>query len=207
MITECLLCGSPSTRETSRERRIVVNGNEIVVPDDRATRCDRCSETFYTGAQARVADRKLIDARRRAERLLTSAEIRHLRDTLNLSQSELEQAIGIGPKTVVRWENGTSVQSKAADDVLRLVALDPDNLRLLVRIRKSTISALVEHRLEAERTKTNLRLEGTLSAALTKAVRLDADQTAEIVKHVSRAIRTDKTKHIEREAKSPGAPR
>ena len=115
MTEECLLCGSQGTREIVRERNVTINGLDVVVPEDFATQCDDCGETFYTGAQARVADRKLVDARRRAEGLLASEEIRRLRHALQLSQAELEQAIGTGPKTVVRWENGTAVQSKAAE--------------------------------------------------------------------------------------------
>ncbi len=141
--------------------------------------------------------RKLIDARRRAEGLLTSDDVRGLRQALRLSQAELEQAIGTGPKTVVRWENGTAVQSKAADDVLRLIALDPDNLRLLVRIRESAISALVERRLEGERLKKKSSIEQAIFAALDQSLNLDAETVNRIVKNVSRAIRAHKTKRIE----------
>jgi HTH-type transcriptional regulator / antitoxin MqsA len=198
MPVECPTCGSPDTHEITRERRVTMNGHEIVVPDDRGTQCDRCGEGFYTGAQARVADRKLVDARRRAEGLLTSDDIRRLRQTLRLSQVELEQAIGTGPKTVVRWENGTAVQGKAADDVLRLIAFDPDNLRLLVRVRESAISALVEHRLEGERLKKKSSIEQTICSALDQTLDLDAETINRIVKSVSRAIRTHKTQRIER---------
>ncbi|MHB8148039.1 MAG: type II TA system antitoxin MqsA family protein [Vulcanimicrobiaceae bacterium] len=198
MSQECLRCGSQAACEITRERRVTVNGNELVVPEDRITRCGDCGEEFYTGAQARMADRKLIDARRRAEHLLTSDEIRRLREALKLSQHELEQAIGTGPKTFVRWESGTAVQSKSADDVLRLIALDPDNLRLLVRIRESAICTLVERRLETERMKKKVWIEETISSALDALLDLDPELTNKIVKSVSRAIRTHKTQRIER---------
>jgi|GEM_PF-922881 len=198
MPVDCPLCGSPDVREIVRERRVTMNGHDIVVPEDRGTECGRCGETYYTGAQSRIADRKLIDARRRAEGLLTSDDVRGLRQALRLSQAELEQAIGTGPKTVVRWENGTAVQSKAADDVLRLIALDPDNLRLLVRIRESAISALVERRLEGERLKKKSSIEQTIFAALDQSLNLDAETVNRIVKSVSRAMRAHKTQRIER---------
>ncbi len=198
MSEECLLCGSQGVRDVVRERRVTVNGNELVIPEDHATHCEKCGEEFYTGSQARIADRKLVDARRRAESLLTSDDIRGLREALQLSQNELEKAIGTGPKTFVRWENGTAVQSKAADDVLRLIALDPDNLRLLVRIRETAICTLVERRMEAERLKKKIWIEKTITSALDAVNDLDPELINKIVKNVSRAIRTHKTERIER---------
>ena len=89
------------------------------------------------------------------------------------------------------------MQSKAADDVLRLIALDPDNLRLLVRVRESAIAALVERRLEAERLKKKSSIEQTIFLALDD-FDFDAETINRIVKNVSRAIRTHKTERIER---------
>ena len=44
---------------------------------------------------------------------------------LGLSQADLEKTLGIGPKTVVRWEKGTVRQSRAADLLLRILAAHP----------------------------------------------------------------------------------
>lgn len=55
--------------------------------------------------------------------LLTPAEIRGIREKYDLSQTDLEKALGFGPKTVVRWERGSVCQSSAANNLL-VVARD-----------------------------------------------------------------------------------
>jgi hypothetical protein len=63
------------------------------------------------------------------EGLLSPAQITAIRETLGLSQADLEKALGIGPKTVVRWEKGTVRQSRAADRLLRILAAHPEHVR------------------------------------------------------------------------------
>jgi putative zinc finger/helix-turn-helix YgiT family protein len=71
--------------------------------------------------------------------LLTPEEIVAIRQKLGLSQSELERLFGLGSKVVTRWETGRVVQGKTADVALRLLALDPANLRRL-RLRRDEVS-------------------------------------------------------------------
>jgi HTH-type transcriptional regulator/antitoxin MqsA len=99
-------------------------------------RCAECEEEYYTGTQARDSTARLQALRRAREGLLTPEEIRQIRYRHRLSQRALEKILGLGPKTVVRWERGTVLQSKAADDVLRLIDRDAANLRLLAKIRQ-----------------------------------------------------------------------
>ena len=70
--------------------------------------------------------------------LLTPEEIVCIRKKLGLSQSELERLFGLGPKVVTRWETGRVVHSKAADVALRLLALDPENLKR-IRVRREEV--------------------------------------------------------------------
>jgi len=109
--------------------------------------CNNCGEAYQTGEQAKELDAAVIEARRRHEGLLSGSDIRKIRLSVSLSQAELENALGIGPKTLVRWENNTSIQSKSIDDVLRLIELDPDNLRLLVRIRSAARVEIINDKL------------------------------------------------------------
>jgi transcriptional regulator with XRE-family HTH domain len=53
--------------------------------------------------------------------LLRPTEIKALRETLELSQAEFEKLLGVGMKTVVRWEKGTVFQNQATDALLRAI--------------------------------------------------------------------------------------
>jgi putative zinc finger/helix-turn-helix YgiT family protein len=75
-----------------------------------------------------------LAVRRRARSeagLLAPTEIVAIRKKLGLSQRELEKIFGLGSKVVTRWETGRVLQGKTADVALRLLALDPANLRRL----------------------------------------------------------------------------
>jgi HTH-type transcriptional regulator / antitoxin MqsA len=144
----CISCEAGTATEHIEDRVVVVDGgHSYQILADHFMRCDNCSEEYYTDEQSRENARKVSDARRVEEGLLTGGQIQQIRRSLMLSQAELEEALGVAKKTVIRWELGTSVQSKAADDVLRLIAFDADNLRLLVRVRKAAMAPLVDKKL------------------------------------------------------------
>jgi putative zinc finger/helix-turn-helix YgiT family protein len=143
----CVICETGTAHEVVEDRTVLLNGALLSVKADRFMKCDSCGEEYFTDEQSRVHARTVNDARRRAEGLLTGEEIQTLRRALMLTQAELEEALGIARKTVVRWENGTAVQGKAVDDVLRLIALDPNNLRLLVRVRQGALTQIMEKKL------------------------------------------------------------
>lgn len=132
----CVVCGKGTAREVMATRTVTVRGKGYRIPRDRFMRCAGCEEEYYTGAQARDSTARLLALRRTREGLLTPEEIRQIRHRHRLSQRALEKILGLGPKTVVRWERGTVLQSKAADDVLRLIDRDAANLRLLAKIRQ-----------------------------------------------------------------------
>lgn len=147
MIETCVNCETGTAREVVDDRTVLLNDALLSVKADQFMKCDDCGEEYFTDEQSRIHARRVNDARRRSEGLLTGEDIQALRRTLMLTQAELEEALGVARKTVVRWENGTAVQSKAVDDVLRMIALDPNNLRLLVRVRHAALTPIVEKKL------------------------------------------------------------
>jgi transcriptional regulator with XRE-family HTH domain len=58
--------------------------------------------------------------------LLSSADIRSVRLDLGLTQAGLASLLGVGDKTVTRWETGTVIQSRMADHFIRLLAAHPE---------------------------------------------------------------------------------
>lgn len=199
----CVNCETGTATEVVRNRVVLLHGRELHIADDRFMKCDTCGEEYYTDEQSRDYVRKVNDARRRDESLLTGEQIQRLRRSLLLSQAQLEDALGVSHKTVVRWETGTAVQSKALDDVLRLIALDPDNLRLLVRIRHAALSQVLEEKLAPQ---DDIRV-GELSQAVYAGLErvstlerasLETSLVDEITKSVVAAIMEHRRERVER---------
>lgn len=67
---------------------------------------------------------RLKDAYRKSIGLLTSEEIKAIREKYKISQEALAVVLGWGKKTITRYET-VSIQDKVHDDVLRKIDIDP----------------------------------------------------------------------------------
>ena len=131
MKTSCAICGSEKTRRVRREFPAKYNQTPVSVHNAEMYECADCGERFFTPEQARALSLAIKEQARNIAGLLSPEEIVAIRQKLELTQNDLENLFGLGPKVVTRWENGRVVQSKAADVALRLLAFDPRNLKKL----------------------------------------------------------------------------
>jgi putative zinc finger/helix-turn-helix YgiT family protein len=122
----CPVCGA-NELELARERRQVTadDGTSLEFGDE-FTRCRKCGVDHYTRDQSLASSRARASVLRAHEGLLSPQEIRAIRDRMGYTQAQLEQVLGVGRKTVVRWENGTVRQSRLADRFLRTLAAHPN---------------------------------------------------------------------------------
>jgi HTH-type transcriptional regulator/antitoxin MqsA len=157
-------------------------GHHLIIPDDPITVCDSCNESYYTSEQSKEADRRLVDARRHAERLMNGEEIKALRQSFSLSQAQFESILGIGPKTVVRWENSTAVQSKAIDNVFNMLKYDPLSIVLLARLREHSTPFDVETAPQFQKQR------GDLEQAIYAQIEATSAVQQECVKEVTLAV-------------------
>ena len=63
--------------------------------------------------------------------LLSSDEIRSLRERLRLTQGALAKLLRLGANTISRWEAGRNVQTAAIDMFLRLIRDLPGSIQYL----------------------------------------------------------------------------
>lgn len=87
--------------------------------------CDLTEELYMDEQQMQENDMRLKDAYRKAEGLLTSAEISGIRARYGISQSDLCILLGWGRKTITRYESH-QVQDRAHDTILKKIANDPE---------------------------------------------------------------------------------
>jgi putative zinc finger/helix-turn-helix YgiT family protein len=101
-----------------------IHGVDVPV-EQRFYRCDGCGEEHVTEELARAVQDEAATSFRKSERFLSGAEIRALRERLRLSQEQFEAALGLGAKSLARWENDRVLQNRSMDDLLRAIDRDP----------------------------------------------------------------------------------
>lgn len=121
----CPVCGSesltPGTHDlglTSGDRKFLVSGLEHYD-------CATCGADPAFPDQIRRNDLKIADGKRRADGLLTGAEIREIREDLGLSQADAAALFGGGANAFSKYERGQVVQSVPMDRLLRVVRAYP----------------------------------------------------------------------------------
>ncbi len=112
------------------------DGKEVMVvaEDVPVEVCDNpeCREQLSGPEAARIRHEAIC----RALGLLTPAEIRAIRDRLNLTQADFARLTRLGEATICRWERGRLLQNPAMDRYLRLIASGEDNVCLLRRLQE-----------------------------------------------------------------------
>lgn len=128
----CPVCGSAAN--VVRERRPVKYGRRTVCIDDEMMECGECGERFYVGDQLDATEDRVRKQVRREGGILPF-EIAALRQRLALRQTELEELLGVAPKTVSRWENGRVVPDRTTTLLLRALEIDPSITATLAKVR------------------------------------------------------------------------
>jgi HTH-type transcriptional regulator/antitoxin MqsA len=126
------MCGG--SLDAISEVREVRIGRRAALVREELNRCDACGEELYAPGQLDETMRRASDAIRQEEGLLSSDAIRRIREGLGLSQAAFEKLLGVGPKTVVRWEKGTVFQNRSTDSLLRVIDALPDSAAYLARL-------------------------------------------------------------------------
>jgi putative transcriptional regulator len=133
----CPVCGTGTAKKVEKRNYSArYNGEPIVVPSVEAFHCDDCGEDFLTPEQTRAMSVAVKNEVRKKLGLLSPERIAAIREKAGLTQAQLEELLGQGPKVVVRWESGKVIQGKAADTVLRLLEREPEIVKDLQVIEK-----------------------------------------------------------------------
>jgi putative zinc finger/helix-turn-helix YgiT family protein len=117
-------------RLLSREGTYAIHGTEVPVHEE-LYRCEVCGEEEYSFEQMQAVEREAGRVYRERQGFLQAEEIRALRERWGLTQAQLEDALGLGRKTVARWEAGRVLQQRSLDNLLRVIDRFPQVLTFL----------------------------------------------------------------------------
>ena len=128
---KCPICGGGVLEQTRKDHEIDYNGQKQVLSDMDVYVCNSCEDGFYSRNSERQINIAFADMKRTAQGLLTTDEIKDIRQQNNLTQEQLSKLLGMATKTIARYENGSIVQSRSTDVLLRLIRDNPTNIEYL----------------------------------------------------------------------------
>ena len=134
----CAICSSEAVKKVRGIFQTTYNQIPISLRAVERYRCTDCGEEFLTPDQAKTISKQVKAIAREHLGLLPPDRIIAIRQQYGLSQERLEALLGLGPKVVTRWENARVLQTKAADDLLRLMERLPAVVEALREIRALT---------------------------------------------------------------------
>lgn len=126
----CPRCGA-MMEERRGELTYPVNGQKVPVADAPHLLCPACGEVVLRAEEVRWLRQWGLARYRQEHGLLSSEEIRAIREHFGLSQSVFAELLRLGGNTISRWESGRKVQTAALDVLLRLIRDQPGNLEYL----------------------------------------------------------------------------
>jgi HTH-type transcriptional regulator/antitoxin MqsA len=127
----CPLCGAGQLCEKVVDEHFSYKGHSLTVPDYHILSCSNCSEAVVMKDSARRAEKMLKDFGRQVDGLLMAGDIKRIRRKLHLTQEQMATVLGGGLKGFARYENGQIIQSRAMDNLLRILDRFPESLDVL----------------------------------------------------------------------------
>jgi putative zinc finger/helix-turn-helix YgiT family protein len=163
----CPVCGTGTAKKVERKNYPArYNGEPVEVSGVEVFHCADCGEEFLTSEQARAMSVAVKNEVRKKLGLLSPERIAAIREKAGLTQAQLEEQLGLGPKVVVRWESGKVIQGRAADTVLRLLEREPQLVKDLQEIEKQRCK-------QQERNAPHLAASGPRPVTVTRVGRTD----------------------------------
>lgn len=132
--SKCPICRDGNLEKKVDTETFEYKGNKFDYPNYITYECQSCEEAIVDKKTLKESGRAIRDFYRRVDGLLTSQEIRRIRETkLCLTQDKASELLGGGAKSFARYENSEVIQSKAMDKLLRILDNDPSILTGLTR--------------------------------------------------------------------------
>ena len=106
------------TKIIVKDETLKVRGQEITIKI-KVRICEQCKEEILDRELDNENLKLFYDEYKKINNLLTTTEIKNIREQWGLSQSQFAILLGMGEKTITRYENG-SIQDETHDNLIRL---------------------------------------------------------------------------------------
>jgi len=138
MTRYCAECNKyVDTKLARRKISLKVKGIDISVDADVFV-CDECEEQVWDRETDDTVMRAIYDKYRTIKGLLLPEEIKDIRSQYGVSQVAFAKILGLGEKTIARYENG-SLQDEGQNNLILLVK-NPENFMILLGKNKEKLN-------------------------------------------------------------------
>jgi HTH-type transcriptional regulator/antitoxin MqsA len=127
----CPVCESKRIQNKKILEEFSYGDYSAVIEDFEVFACESCGEYFPTKESQGRAEAVVRDLHRKASNMLSSEEIKRIREFFPLSQDAFGLLLGGGRKAFARYENGRVMQSRPMDNLLRILADYPQAIECL----------------------------------------------------------------------------
>jgi HTH-type transcriptional regulator/antitoxin MqsA len=141
----CPFCNQVELVEKNRDREIEFEGSIAVVKGLLYSVCGSCAMEMVTPSQTRLNKRTIIDAQKSTQGLLNGHEILSLRKQLGITQLEAAKLFGGGVNAFSKYETNAITQTKAMDNILRLVRDVPSAAEYLAKREHIQLRSITQH--------------------------------------------------------------
>lgn len=127
----CPVCEVGKLKVHKEDLEFEYKGEKFTIPEKNVFRCPECEESFLDSKDDRIIEKLLTDERRKVDGLLTSQEIKAIRQQFKMTQVEFAQVLRVSEKTFARYESGQATQGYAMDNLLRILRQCPETIRVI----------------------------------------------------------------------------
>ncbi|HEX9092560.1 MAG TPA: type II TA system antitoxin MqsA family protein [Coriobacteriia bacterium] len=122
----CDVCGERAVRLSSDPLPMEYREGTFAVEGFEYEHCEACGESFIDAVDIDRLQRAGVKSARAGLGRLSSTQIREMRLALGITQAVLEGQLGVSAGTVGRWERGEELQTRIADNFLRVLGAHPE---------------------------------------------------------------------------------
>lgn len=126
----CPVCEIGKLTEENKDITFEYKGKKRTISNQVVYECHECGESFQNNHDQILTDKLLMDSRREIDSLLTSQEIRSIRNQFGLTQVDFAKLLQVGEKNFARYESCHATQSRMTDNLLRVLREYPQAIKV-----------------------------------------------------------------------------
>lgn len=134
----CPFCSQEEPFTIKKIKEVYPVKGENIEVESCVSVCCNCNNEIWNEEVDSQNIKNAFDLYRLRHGLLSSQQIKAIRDKYEISQSTFARALGLGEKTITRYERG-SLQDRAHNGLIAL-ADKPDAFRYLIEINKELLT-------------------------------------------------------------------
>ena len=145
MLKFCYNCGKEQKTEVITKEEISVIRSKDIVCTSNIRICSVCKKELFDEALDEVNISRAYDMYRKKYDILSSDEIRGIREQYGLSQRAFANLLNIGAASIARYETG-SVPEKSLSNMIMLLK-EPRNMKMLLEKNEEALNHKEKYRL------------------------------------------------------------